>query len=117
LSRVESGKHELIEEDLDPAGIVKACLDMMSARAKEAGINMLVSVPRDAITLRADARATKQVLLNLLSNGIKFTSAGGSIMTSLGRGPAGLELTVTDTGIGISEDTLSKLFDPFQRGD
>jgi signal transduction histidine kinase len=117
LSRVESGKHELFEEDLDPASIVDTCLDMMGAKAREARVDFRVSLSGTAVTLRADARATKQVLLNLLSNAIKYTSAGGSIMISLAHESTGLALVVTDTGAGISEDAMSKLFDPFRRGD
>jgi signal transduction histidine kinase len=57
------------------------------------------------------------VLLNLLSNAIKYSPAGGTVVTSLRTDENGLALTVTDTGCGISEKALAKVFDPFQRGD
>jgi signal transduction histidine kinase len=117
LSRVESGKHEIFEESVEPARIVETCVAMMSARAKAAQIELLDSVPQRLPALRADQRAMKQVLLNLLSNAIKYTPAGGTVLISLDVGTDGLAMTVTDTGCGISEAALAKVFDPFQRGD
>ncbi len=117
LSRVESGKHEIFEETLEPGTIVETCVAMMGARAKAAQIELLDSVPLRLPALRADPRAMKQVLLNLLSNAIKYTPAGGTVLVSLDVGTDGLAMTVTDTGCGISESALAKVFDPFQRGD
>ena len=117
LSRVEAGKHEIFEETVEPAKIIETCFAIMSARARAAQIDLRVSVPEDLPILRADPRAMKQVLLNLLSNAIKYTPAGGTVVASLDKVADGLALTVTDTGCGISEKALAKVFDPFQRGD
>jgi len=117
LSRVEAGKHEIFEETVEPAKIIETCFAIMSARARAAQIDLRVSVPEDLPILRADPRAMKQVLLNLLSNAIKYTPAGGTVVASLDKVAGGLALTVTDTGCGISEKALAKVFDPFQRGD
>jgi signal transduction histidine kinase len=117
LSRVEAGKHEIFEETVEPVRIIETCLAIMSARAREAQIDLTVSVPEGLPVLRADPRAMKQVLLNLLSNAIKYTPAGGTVVASLDKVANGLALTVTDTGCGISEKALTKVFDPFQRGD
>jgi signal transduction histidine kinase len=117
LSRVEAGKHEIFEETVEPAKIVETCLAIMSARARECQIDLMVSIPERLPALRADPRAMKQVMLNLLSNAIKYTPKGGSVMTSVEQDARGLSLKVTDTGCGISEGALAKVFDPFQRGD
>jgi signal transduction histidine kinase len=117
LSRVEAGKHEIFEEEVEPAKIVETCLAMISARARESQIELMVSMPDRLPALRADPRAMKQVLLNLLSNAIKYTPKGGSVMTSVEQDSSGLSVKVTDTGCGISEAALAKVFDPFQRGD
>ncbi|HET6160360.1 MAG TPA: HAMP domain-containing sensor histidine kinase [Dongiaceae bacterium] len=117
LSRVEAGKHEIFEEAVEPARIVEVCFAMMSARAREGQIELMISIPKELPILRADPRALKQVLLNLLSNAIKYTPAGGQVVTSLHENENGLAVTVTDTGCGISQDALAKVFDPFQRGD
>jgi signal transduction histidine kinase len=117
LSRVEAGKHEIFEEEVEPVKIVETCLAMMSARAREGQVELMVSMPERLPALRADPRAMKQVLLNLLSNAIKYTPKGGSVMTSVEQDARGLSVKVTDTGCGISEAALAKVFDPFQRGD
>lgn len=117
LSRIESGKHEIFVEAIDPVEIVQNCVAMVSGRARAASIDLAVQLPPDLPQLCADARAVKQVLLNLLSNAIKYTPAGGCATTRAEVTPAGLVLTVTDTGIGISPHALKSVFEPFQRGD
>jgi two-component system cell cycle sensor histidine kinase PleC len=117
LSRVEAGKHEIFEEPVEPAKIVDVCLAMMSARAREGQIELSVSAPDRLPMLRADPRAMKQVLLNLLSNAVKYTPAGGQVVIALECGAGGLAVRVSDTGCGISDKALAKVFDPFQRGD
>jgi signal transduction histidine kinase len=117
LSRVSSGKYEILAERVAPAEIVETCLEMVNGRARDRQIKMLVSAPDDLPALHADSRAMKQVLLNLLSNAIKYTPPGGSVMTSVARDEDGLLLTVTDTGIGISESEIKGVFEPFRRGD
>jgi len=117
LSRVESGKHELYEETLDLSTAIEACLSMVGDRAQAAGVKLMVSAPPRPVALQADARATKQVLLNLLTNAIKYTPAGGSVMVSSAETPSGLAISVTDTGVGVSEQALRTIFEPFRRGD
>ena len=117
LSRVEAGKHEIYEEEVDLAATIDGCLNMVSERARAGGVKLLVTAAPPAVTLRADARATKQVLLNLLTNAIKYTCAGGSIMASWAETASGLAISIADTGTGISEHALTRIFEPFQRGD
>ena len=117
MSRVESGKHKLCEDVLKADTIIEHCVTMVSAKALVAQIEILTSIPADLPHLRADERALKQVLLNLLTNAIKFTPAGGSVMIALALNSTGLTFTVTDTGIGISQTALTKVFEPFQRGE
>jgi two-component system cell cycle sensor histidine kinase PleC len=117
LSRVESGKHELYEERIDPKAIVELCCGMMSDRAKSSGLSLSVTAPERVPTLSADPRAVKQVILNLLSNAIKYTSSGGRISVAILQSASGLAFSVSDTGAGISAEDLNKIFEPFQRGD
>jgi signal transduction histidine kinase len=117
LSRVESGKHEIYEESVDPRVIVQSCYGMMSERARSAGLAMSLSLPERFPMLNADPRAMKQVILNLLSNAIKYTHAGGRITVALRLNRSGVVLSVSDTGVGISAAALGTIFDPFQRGD
>jgi signal transduction histidine kinase len=97
--------------------LVETCHAIMSARAREARIDVTVKLPPALPALRADPRAMKQVLLNLLSNAIKYTPAGGKVVTTMDVDANGLSLRVSDTGCGISEPALAKVLDPFQRGD
>jgi signal transduction histidine kinase len=117
LSRVESGKHEIFDETVEPAKVIDTCHAIVSARAREHRVDLRMALPPAMPTLRADPRAMKQVLLNLLSNAIKYTPAGGRVMTTVDVSSGGFALRVTDTGCGISEAALARVFDPFQRGD
>ena len=117
LSRVESGKHEIYEESVDPRVIVQSCYGMMSERARSANLTMSISLPERFPMLNADPRAMKQVILNLLSNAIKYTPAGGRIAVALRLNRSGVAVSVSDTGVGISAAALRTIFEPFQRGD
>jgi signal transduction histidine kinase len=117
LSRVEAGKHDIHDETFDLAATIEDCLGMVGERARNAGVKLLVMAAPPAVTLRADPRATKQVLLNLLTNAVKYTGAGGSVMISWADGAGGLAVSIADTGVGISDQALHTVFEPFQRGD
>lgn len=116
LSRVESGKHKLFEEEVDLASLVESCVAMVDVRARSGGIEIRAE-PDAAPILRADSRAVKQVLINLLSNAIKYTAAGGTVTVEASLGRDGIDLFVTDTGCGIPEAMMAKIFEPFQRAD
>jgi PAS domain S-box-containing protein len=120
MSKIEAGRYELNEEPLDPYEAVAQCLMMVRERAQDAGVNLDNTLP-DALRLpivNVDRRAFKQVVLNLLSNAVKFTPQGGRItvsgqMTEDG----GLSVSVTDTGIGIAQEFMDHLFEPFRQAD
>jgi len=114
LSKIEAGKYELHEEDCTPAAILRDAIRLVAERADAAGVGIRQRVPAGLPGLRADGRLVKQILLNLLTNAIKFTPAGGTI--TLGAEVAaegGLSLTVTDTGIGIPLDQMERVLQPF----
>jgi len=117
LSRVESGKYELQEKSVDVRAVVDASLAMVGFRAGEAGLGLSTEIAPSLPRLRADERAVKQVLLNLLSNAVKYTPTRGAIVVRAAAGPAGLEITVSDTGCGIPAAMMARLFEPFQRAD
>lgn len=116
LSRVESGKHELFEEVVDLQVLVKACVAMTAVRARNAGVRIEVAIAAP-ICFTADERAVKQVLLNLLTNAIKYTGAGGNVAVTAENHPGGLDLSVSDNGCGIPSTMMAKIFEPFQRAD
>jgi cell cycle sensor histidine kinase DivJ len=113
MSKIESGNFEITPEPFSPAPAIGTCCDLMALRAREAGIDLVCRVPSDLPDIVADKRAVKQILINLLSNAIKFTQRGGKVVVSGEAGHAHLSFTVEDTGVGIGEDDLRHVGDPF----
>ena len=114
LSKAEAGKMELEETEVDlGASIHSACL-MLRERAKRGGISLTESVTPGLPAVWGDRRRIRQVLLNLVSNAVKFTPRQGSIVVSAAaNAEGGLELSVADTGIGIEARDTRRIFEPF----
>ncbi|ACL55744.1 PAS domain-containing sensor histidine kinase [Methylobacterium nodulans] len=118
LTRIQSGSFDFAPEPFDIRAVVNGCCDLMQLRADQVGVELLRDVPRDLPELTADPRACRQMLINLLSNAVKFTPRGGRVTVSVRQAYDRIELSVTDTGIGIAEADLPRLGDPFfQAGD
>ncbi len=79
LSKIEADRYELYEEELDVVEVMASCERMMRHRAEEAGVDLGVTVEQDLPLLNADKRALRQIMLNLVSNAVKFTPKGGHI--------------------------------------
>ncbi|MEE8297358.1 MAG: PAS domain S-box protein [Hyphomicrobium sp.] len=119
LSRIESGSIQLYEEEFDIIDLVSSCMKLMAERANSASVKLLLDIPGDQQPrLRADRRMMKQILINLLSNGVKFTPHGGCVTVScwLSSG-SGYVLQVSDTGIGIAPTDIPKALGRFQQVD
>jgi signal transduction histidine kinase len=113
LSKIEAGRFELREGSLDPQEAVHDAFSMVRLRAGEGGVSLSNTLPA-GIMLEADELAFRQVIINLASNAVKFTPAGGSVTCSgavLGDGA--LEIRVCDTGHGIPAEDLEWVFQPF----
>jgi signal transduction histidine kinase len=118
LSKAESGKLELNEDIFDLADVVRSVRQLTSGRIEAGGLTERIDLPPDLPPLRGDERKIKQVLLNLVSNAVKFTPAGGTIEISVRFDhETGLVLIVTDTGIGIPHEDLDRVFEPFEQVD
>ena len=118
LSKVEAGGFSLQEETLETAKLFEVCARLMQERAEYAGQRLETRVPPGLPRFRADGMRLKQVLLNLLSNAIKYTPEGGRVTMSAGLlDDGGLELTVADTGIGISPAQLPLVMQPFRQAE
>ncbi len=114
LSRVESGHLELEETDVDIAAIINSTLGLTTERAKSAGIEIISHNDPDVPLVRADGRQIRQVLLNLISNAIKFTHPGGQIriLTRLEQN-GDLMISIRDNGVGIDARDLARVQQPF----
>jgi len=116
MSRIEAGHFEIVTEPFAVRPLIENCRKMLSLRAEQAGIQLFADVAGDLPEINADPRAFRQVVINLVSNAIKFTEAGGKVdMTARSSGGM-LELVVCDTGVGIPEADLARLGDPFFQG-
>ncbi|HYM01679.1 MAG TPA: ATP-binding protein [Stellaceae bacterium] len=113
MSKIEYGQLALTEELVDLHGVIDTCLRLIHQRAEDAGVMLAVDVPPDLPPLQADTRRLKQILLNLLSNSVKFTQPGGKVSIRAAAGADGISLVVEDTGIGIAPHDLETALRPF----
>jgi PAS domain S-box-containing protein len=118
VSKIEAGMVTLHDTDIDFAGVAGACCRLVRTKAEAGEITLTLDIPGDLPTIRADERMLKQVMLNLLSNALKFTPKGGSILLQARPHEAGgLSFVVKDTGIGIAREDFDKIFRPFGQVD
>jgi cell cycle sensor histidine kinase DivJ len=113
MSKIEAGKFKIVKEPFDVAPLVKSCCDIMRHTAEQRSLSLIVDIAPGIPELPADKRACKQMLLNVISNAIKFTDAGGWVRVSAKVAGGNVELSVADNGIGIAEADLPKLGNPF----
>lgn len=114
VARIETGRFDLAADKVDVARLVWHCLRASDAAAQAAEVTLSAEVPDDMPRVLADERRLQQVLSHLLSNAVKFTEAGGSIKVGAALGDDdSLLLSVRDTGIGIPEEHIDQVFEPF----
>jgi len=114
VARLEVGQLQLDEGEVDLDRMVASCVRMVSDRAAEAGLALAVESLPAGMSLVADERKLKQILLNLLGNAIKFTPKGGRVSLECEIEPAGaLLIAVRDTGIGIASEDIPSALDMF----
>ena len=113
MSKMESGNFEITPEPFAPAPAIRSCCDILALKAQEAGVELKTRIAADLPEVVADRRAVNQILINLVSNAIKFTLRGGRVCVSaLCDGPK-LVVAVEDTGVGIGETDLPRLGEAF----
>ncbi|MEQ8327659.1 ammonium transporter [Parvibaculum sp.] len=116
LSKIEADRYELYEEELDVPEVVASCERMMRHRSEEAGVNLTVTVDDGLPLLMADKRALRQIMLNLVSNAVKFTPKGGSIQLAAFLEPdQRMAFRVTDTGVGMAKKDIPIALEPFRQ--
>jgi PAS domain S-box-containing protein len=115
MSKIEAGKFEIHIESFLALDAMDGALQMLRARATDKNIELRSFIEPSDLCVRADRRVFKQVLLNLVSNAIKFTDPGGNISVSAVEASGGVQLTVRDNGIGISPDFLTRIAQPFEQ--
>jgi cell cycle sensor histidine kinase DivJ len=117
MSKIEAGKFELSEEIFDLEEVAQAAVRFVKIQSDRAGVVLRCAILSSARSIFADKRAVKQILINLLSNGVKFTPRSGEVLVAAEMDGHGVKISVTDSGIGISHEDLKKLGRPFEQVD
>jgi len=116
LSKIEAGKVDLSFASVDLNDIARQCMAIMQSQANRERIIIRTSLMPELPPVVADVRSIRQIVLNLLSNSIKFTPPGGQVIVSTQLAPSGeVLLRVRDTGIGMSEAEIQAALEPFRQ--
>jgi signal transduction histidine kinase len=118
ISKIEAGRLELRKDAVDPNAVIQDCERVVQQRARDAGITLAVE-PADPEPplVEADYTKLKQILLNLLSNAIRFTPAGGAVRLAVEGEPHGIAFVVADQGVGMTDAELAVALQPFRQVD
>ena len=118
LSKVESGMDELHEENINVAEIIRSVVQFVRQRAEKERITLEIDAPDDPPALFADERKVTQILVNLMTNAVKFTEPGGTVTIKVGCRPdRGYVFEVVDTGIGIAPEDVPRALSQFGQVD
>jgi cell cycle sensor histidine kinase DivJ len=115
MSKIEADRYQLQREVFDAREAVNAALRLVRLQADTAGISLRGVLPPEPLEADADRRALKQIVLNLVSNALKFTPPGGAVTVTVQYVGEELELEVSDTGIGIAKADLERLGRPYEQ--
>ena len=112
-SKIETGHLELAWERFSPGPAIENCVDLLALQAREGGIELRLRLAQDLPEIGADKRAFTQILINLISNGVKFTPRGGCVTIGASCDGPSLVVTVDDTGVGIDQEDIARLGEAF----
>ncbi len=117
MSKAEAGMTDLQNSSVDVAVLVQSSVRLMSRRAEEGGVRLETNLPATLPHLLGDERRLRQIILNLVSNAVKFTDTGGMVSVVAWTAEDGFHLDVRDTGIGMTAEELVQVMEPFVQAD
>jgi len=117
ISKIESNNLSLEKTEMDLAKTIDFCAAMFRRAVEQSGVRLEIDADAAMPDLYADEQLVRQVVINVLSNAVKFTPAGGAIAIAARFEAAGHVVRIADDGIGIAQDDLPKVFAPFQQAD
>ncbi|HEV2650295.1 MAG TPA: HAMP domain-containing sensor histidine kinase [Rhizomicrobium sp.] len=118
VAKIEAGKMEIAPHPLDAHRVFDIALKLIGAKARERQQDLVIDIAPNCPPLYADERALKQILINLVSNAVKFTPEGGRIVVHAEPARSGgFQISVQDNGPGIAREKLDKIFTPFSQVD
>jgi cell cycle sensor histidine kinase DivJ len=113
MSKIDTGEFVIRPEPFAPGPVIRNCCALFALKVSDAGLDLVLDLPEDLPEINADQRALKQILINLLSNGIKFTDRGGRLTVVAKVEGNHVLISVEDNGVGIGEEDLTRLGDQF----
>lgn len=116
LSHLEAQSQAPTPKRVDLAALIRHCSEIYASWAEQADLTLTLDLPSEPVQLAVDAQRIERVLQNLVENAIKFTPSGGAVSIALRHADNGVELAVSDTGIGIHPTDLPLVFERFHRG-
>src|SRR5690606_11315149 len=116
MSKIEAGKYELVHEPVNVVKAIRLSCHMVENTVRDKGLTLTLKNSNENPVIEADRRAFMQVILNVLSNAVKFTETGGTVTVNVTDAPENrIKIEVQDTGIGIPADKLNRIGQPFEQ--
>jgi len=115
LAKIEAGKHAIEIEEVGAQEAIAEAVELLQTLARDRGVSLEASVDPDVPQIKADRIRLRQILYNLISNAVKFTDRNGRVRVSVTSDSRGVAIRVTDTGIGIAPEDMSRLFRAFEQ--
>jgi two-component system, cell cycle sensor histidine kinase PleC len=117
VSKIQAGKLQVERHQIDPNPIVRSCLLITEVKAREKGITVETSLPETPLCVYADPLRLKQVLINLMSNAVKFTPDNGKVTVSVAQTPTAMSIDICDNGVGMTAGEIETALRPFGQVD